>query len=338
MNSNSNSLGELLSLGEVKRLIVSGRFLTLAGDESILSQLPKGNWIGGTIPYFMGRNGGETTRDKLFVQSIDISMGLQPEIGVYDKSELDKFLLYAPENGYSVILLPAFSEVLEYYAENASIFEDMYIKPVIGWVAGKHLADSDEVIPKVFDGRSAASYTNSAIVMHCPLPENKQAIVDIINVFEPDELGPVITFTKEGFVADICMLDGKESSLSKYISENNISTKCPLIGDYNGEKINVSVKDISDCGKTSFYAPVYTGINYRFSKSVLDYAGKFTRAIPSQINNVKFSCNCVLNYLYSELEGVNTGNFTGPMTFGEIAYQLVNQTMAYLQVVDVKYQ
>jgi hypothetical protein len=41
-----------------------------------------------------------------------------------------------------------------------------------------------------------------------------------------------------------------------------------------------------------------------------------------------------LNYLYSGLEGRNTAPFVGPITFGEIAYQLLNQTLVYLQMQD----
>ena len=52
-------------------------------------------------------------------------------------------------------------------------------------------------------------------------------------------------------------------------------------------------------------------------------------------DKVFFSCNCVLNYLYSNLEGKKVGSFTGPMTFGEIAYVLLNQTLVYLQVQDI---
>ena len=45
-----------------------------------------------------------------------------------------------------------------------------------------------------------------------------------------------------------------------------------------------------------------------------------------------FACNCVLNYLHGQLEGRRTGTVLGPMTFGEIAYQLLNQTMVYITV------
>lgn len=49
----------------------------------------------------------------------------------------------------------------------------------------------------------------------------------------------------------------------------------------------------------------------------------------------EFSCNCILNFLYSELEGKRTGELIGPVTFGEVAYQLLNQTLVYLQIEDI---
>jgi hypothetical protein len=44
-----------------------------------------------------------------------------------------------------------------------------------------------------------------------------------------------------------------------------------------------------------------------------------------------FSCNCILNYIYGNLEGKKLAGTAGPITFGEIAYQLLNQTMVYLE-------
>ena len=58
--------------------------------------------------------------------------------------------------------------------------------------------------------------------------------------------------------------------------------------------------------------------------------------MPKEINgSILFSCNCILNYQYAELEGEKTKGFTGPVTFGEVAYQLLNQTMVYLTIDDV---
>jgi hypothetical protein len=49
------------------------------------------------------------------------------------------------------------------------------------------------------------------------------------------------------------------------------------------------------------------------------------------------SCNCILNFLCGELEGKDLGAFYGPITLGEIAYQLLTQTLVYLQIVENKY-
>ena len=51
----------LLTVDEVKNEVEIGKNLLLAGDENLLGQLPKGNWIGGTIPYFMVDEGGVIT-------------------------------------------------------------------------------------------------------------------------------------------------------------------------------------------------------------------------------------------------------------------------------------
>jgi len=45
-----------------------------------------------------------------------------------------------------------------------------------------------------------------------------------------------------------------------------------------------------------------------------------------------FSCNCILNYLYADLAGDKALSITGPATFGEIAYVLLNQTLVYLEL------
>lgn len=48
-----------------------------------------------------------------------------------------------------------------------------------------------------------------------------------------------------------------------------------------------------------------------------------------------FSCNCILNYVYAGLEGKRTGTILGPITFGEIAHQFLNQTIVRLYIRDL---
>jgi hypothetical protein len=43
-----------------------------------------------------------------------------------------------------------------------------------------------------------------------------------------------------------------------------------------------------------------------------------------------FMCNCILNFLYGELEGKKTGALQGAITFGEIAFKLLHQTLLHL--------
>ena len=76
-----------------------------------------------------------------------------------------------------------------------------------------------------------------------------------------------------------------------------------------------------------------SGLTYKVAAPVGDYVAAFKSNLPrSASGNIAFSCNCILNYLYSNLEGKRTGSITGPITFGEIAYQLLNQTLAYATI------
>ncbi len=88
--------------------------------------------------------------------------------------------------------------------------------------------------------------------------------------------------------------------------------------------------------KVYFFAPVDAYTVYKIAKPIEDYVYEFFKQITVGISiKVVFSCNCILNYLYAELEGRPTVSFAGPITFGEIAYKLLNQTMVYLSVDEV---
>ena len=95
--------------------------------------------------------------------------------------------------------------------------------------------------------------------------------------------------------------------------------------------INVSVQEVKD-NEVAFYAPVFKDVEYRFAEPLSDYVSDFRKALPVSVEPV-FACNCILNFLYSELEGKKTEKMEGPITFGEIAYQLLNQTLVYLEIV-----
>ncbi len=59
------------NIADVKQKIEAGRKLLLAGDEDALRQLPKGDWIAGTIPYFISsEQGGLVSRDLICATDI----------------------------------------------------------------------------------------------------------------------------------------------------------------------------------------------------------------------------------------------------------------------------
>lgn len=144
-----------------------------------------------------------------------------------------------------------------------------------------------------------------------------------------------ITCKDKLFVNEIsCVLDYKTA----VYDSNNIFdiTKDAYPNGYNGVLINVSIKSVSEENKTvEFYAPVFAGKEYRFARSVSNYAASFEEHLKKfkDVNPI-FSCNCVLNYLYGELVGKATPPFAGPVTFGEIAYQLLNQTLVFAEIIS----
>ncbi len=324
----------LCSINDVQSQIATGKPLILAGSESALSQLSKGNWIGGTIPYFMDAQGGTCSEDSIFVNEVPES-AVSVRIIEYTTETLPSICKDAPENGFSFAIMPAGSAAHKAYAQDAPSYDGMYLKPVIGWVSGVLLSDLGTKQPKVFNGRSGNSCSDCAIVMHVELPPGKQADLDIVNIFKQG-LGDTITFTSSGFSAGECLVNGKPMNLARYIASTRTDTRLPLTADYNGSIVNVSVQNVDEAGGTvSFYAPVFTGLEYKFAAPVPDYVAAFGSAIPSNGNSPAFSCNCILNYLYGDLKGKRTGSITGPITFGEIAHQLLNQTLVRLLIRDI---
>ena len=56
------------TIDQVKELLAAGKTLVLAAEEDVLRAVPRGSWIGGTIPYFMTEEGGKTSRTGIFVE------------------------------------------------------------------------------------------------------------------------------------------------------------------------------------------------------------------------------------------------------------------------------
>lgn len=326
---------DILTTAEVAKRISDGQTLLLAGEEKLLGQLPKGKWIAGTIPYFITpEQGGMVSQDKIFVTDIS-AMAAEVEIKVYDENQLTQVYMEGGDSGFSFIIVPAMSSVHSAFAINGPNYKDFGARPLIGWVSGVHLDDLGKVTPKVFNGQTGEMTDQAAMVMHVTLPAGKTVDVGIVNLFEQSD-GDTLTFPADGFSCTDVNVNGAKENFVTYIEKNNLDTKLPLVADYYGALINTSFQGMDQAtGEVKFYAPVFSGVRYKHAKAVADYASAFTAQL-SEIgladDSVVFSCNCILNYLYSGLEGKNTSPFVGPITFGEIAYQLLNQTLVYLQM------
>ena len=318
----------LITLEETVAMINEGRIVHIAADDSLLKQLPAGKWIGGTTPYFISEQGGIFTKEKLSVQEIDYAEEIK--IATYGKYNIFQIVEECYDNGLTMLIMPYGSAVAAKYAKEAPEVEELLMHPTIGWISGDDLNDISDI--KVYDGTTGEAYTDRAVVMYIKLPEEKTAMINMVNIFTDDKTDPVIRFFENDLSARKCTVNGHEINFAEYIAKKGIDTKMPLVADYNGSYINTSIKGVED-GTVSFYAPVFKNIEYRFASSVGDYATEFRKRIEAaEVHNPVFSCNCILNYLYGNLEGQKILPYTGPVTFGEVAYQLINQTLVYCEI------
>ena len=324
----------MFSLDEVKEQIAQGRKLLLAGEEALLRQLPPGAWIGGTIPYFMTDEGGLCSRDLIHVTELPACVE-EIAIRTYTESTIPRIYTDTPEHGFSVLIIPAKSQTHLSFALNAPNYPSFALRPLVGWISGVHLDDLDQKSAKVFNGSGAEMLTEGAVAMHVSLPPDKVAEVGILNIFEPGD-GDNITFRSDGFSAEEAYINGEKRNFGDYLCEQQLDKRLPLVADYCGALINTSFQEGEERQQqVNFYAPVFSGLRYRHAKPVTDPLSRFAALMPAKSEGqILFSCNCILNYLYCELEGKQT-EITGPATFGEIAYQLLNQTMVFLRIIDL---
>ena len=318
----------LMKFDEVAKQIESGKLVHIAGTEELLRKLPKGNWIGGSTEYFMAISGGKVSDELMFVTTFPYE---NFSVKNYDAAEVKNVAADAFGNGFTILIVPFDSDVHREYAENAAGFQDMFIKTVVGWISGLNLGKTGQT-PIAVNGVTGEAFSDKAVGLHLEVPSGSIASVGIVNIFHEDENSPIIKFTEEGFSAKRCFVNDEEVDFADYIAKNEIDTKLPLIGSYSGAGVNVSFRAVED-GVVNFYAPVFNDIEYRLAKKIPDYEAAFHSHIEAlDVSSAVFSCNCILNFLYGELEGKSIETFEGPITFGEIAYQLVNQTLVYVTV------
>lgn len=325
----------ICSASETAERIRTGKPLLLAGDEAVLRSLPAGNWIAGTIPYFMTDKGGSFNRRSVSITELPVTARLE-RICEYGTDNLARVFDDACEHGFSVIIVPAGSEVHLAFALDAQDYPGFGTRPMIGWIAGVALEELATASAKVINGKEAGILADKAVVMHFSLPANQGVEVGIVNLFREGQ-GPVLRFPKDGFSVTDVEVDGRKTRFVDFLKDVQADTRFPLVANKYGSYINTSFKAVDEAaGTVEFFAPVFSGTDYHLAAPVEDYVTAFEKQIREDSSQgLSFSCNCILNYLYGELEGKRTGDFEGPITFGEIAYQLLNQTLVYLKIEEL---
>jgi len=132
----------------------------------------------------------------------------------------------APENGFSFIIMPAGSPAHTAYAQDASQYDETYLKPVVGWISGALLSQIGHKRPKVFSGLTNEDSSECAVVMHITLPAGKHAELDIVNVFKRGA-GDTIKFQCSGFNASECLINGKPANFAEYMLSIRADSRLP---------------------------------------------------------------------------------------------------------------
>ena len=315
---------------EVSAMIQAGKKLLLAGDAKLLEQLPKGDWIGGSTPYFiLYPEQMVESYEKLFVNCLpDFVEAI--EIREYDSSNIKDIYSDAPRNGFTVLIIPISSPVFPEFTMNAPGYKDFARYPLCGWVSGQSL----EVIYSEKKSHTASGvgpnvYSDRAVAMHISLPANKYAELHMFNPYEQGD-GDVISFDYSEQVVKDAFINGTKRNLAEYLRETKFDvSKFPLVANYSGAMMNISCYTVNDVVLMS--APVFEHVEYRVAK--------INDQLPEPDLNsdkIAFSVTCAINYLQPEFCRKYMKKMNGPVVFGEIVYQLVNQTTVYVTIGDVQ--
>lgn len=329
--SDGTPINGLLPVDAVIDLIKAGASLSLAGRKAALDRLPSGKWIAGTSPYFMTAEGGQIVDDSvLFVTDLG-SIGAVT-FATYSADELERISGDAPDSGVALAVIPAGSRCHTEFAENAASYPMAFLRPTVGWISGNDLDHPDRT-PLVYDGQLATAYSDRAAVAHIAFEEDENPIIEIVNIFRADG-GDLIRFEETGFAPEWCLVNGVRQRFADYVlARGREGCDLPLVGDFGGARVNASLREVDvDAGTVRLFAPVFPGVDYSFAAPVEDYAADFRQALATHpTQGTVWSCNCILNFMFGKLEGVAIGGAAGPVTFGEIAYQLLNQTMVVIR-------
>lgn len=322
---------KLFQVDEVIHFIQQGKKMVLSGDEQLLALLPKGNWIGGTTPYFIGEEGGICTHDRIFVDDFtDIAIDFKT--CTFTPDTIHQITSMGYDNGIILLILPYAKPILLDFAVNSLSYPDIFKNPLLGFVAGVDIENLGHIDAKTFNGVNGEKSTENGVALFVKIPDHQIARVEIINIFNQDPGGDEITFIKDGFTQSDCLINGRNGNIYEYLIDQKFDRRLPIIANYAGAFINRDIQTMDgDTRSVRFFAPVFKGDKYKVAIPIDNYQKTFVERIPTQTDDVIYSCNCVSNYINGKLDGKKL-HLKGAMVYGEIAYQLLNMTQIYLAI------
>lgn len=316
--------GGLVSVGEATCRILAGETLLLAGEEELLLALPPGRWIGGTASRFMTGDGPTATRHALFAAPLPPEV-LSTEIVVLDASEIGCVLDRAPDNGFTVLLVPWGSRAHVDFARGAPDRPGAFLKPLVGWVTATRPEDIGAKSPQVVDGTRVAAWSDRAVVLHATLPPGCSARVHVTAPYRKGEGAPIV-FPADAFGVRDCLIDGARANLARHLVESGLGVRRPLVADYNGVPVSVGIRTLDTAsGTTTFQSPVFAGVEYRLA----------SEAGPSDPSSARppaaLAFHCAQDFDGSR-EGGSPARPAGPFGAGAIAYQVLDRAAVVLTV------
>ncbi len=326
-------MSEILSFQETVARIQAGAALLVAGRSAMLAQLPAGHWIGAVSTIAMKPDGAGPIGDNFCVTELP-ACATNFKICEYTADTLMSVATDAYENGYSLIVFPSQCDVHFKFATCAPEIPELFLHPLIGFVASTDSMLPDGTAAFVFNGESATRHEDRALVMHVELPPNRVATIGIINVYQQDD-GPDICFAETGFSAERCLIDSQDKPISPYVCSQ--LPQDIWVANYSGAMINLHLRsyDPEGEGPASFYGPFFKGVRYRHARVGIDYAQQYREEVAKlDTKDVILAVNCVGNYSSFKLKGTILNDLIGPYTFGEIAYQQLNATYVYLRILS----
>ncbi len=318
----------LYALEEVSEMIQKGEELLLAGDYDLLSQLPRGKWIAGTTPFFiLYPEHRVSSYDKIFVCQLP-DFVVQTTIQEYDETNIHHIYNDAPQNGFTVLIMPFGAQVTTEFALNSTNFENFATHPLCGWISGRPLETLMTEKSYVSSGVYSRSYTDRAVAMHISLPETKYAEIHIFNPYKQGK-GDNISFEYSSMVLGEALINGVKRNFADYLREIHYDMALPLVANYSGAMMNVVCCGIEE-KEVLMSAPVFKFVDYRIAE--IDS----TIIEPTLISDqIVFSVTCIGNYIQPDICTQYLKKMNGPVVYGEVAYQLVNQTTVYVTIGDV---